>query len=178
MRAATLVNVPEGVQLEMLQLSDATAQGGAAVRMGFLYQIERKQAVLIAERATAPKKVVPQRGAARKNTPAPETTTLGVQMDLDLNEQVEALVARGVAPSAQALQCSCGSNATCSLWRGASAAHDSVAGFDVLAATGPREVHGVDDLLMRRRGASGCVPDRVMLKVHPILAVLLRHSEG
>jgi metal-responsive CopG/Arc/MetJ family transcriptional regulator len=71
--------------------------------MGFLYQIERKQAVLIAERATAPKKVVPQRGAARKNTPAPETTTLGVQMDLDLNEQVEALVARGVAPTKKAV---------------------------------------------------------------------------
>ncbi len=71
--------------------------------MGFLYQIERKQAVLIAERASAPKKVVPQRGAARKNTPTAETTTLGVQMDLDLNEQVEALVARGVAPTKKAV---------------------------------------------------------------------------
>jgi len=65
--------------------------------VGFLYQIERKQAALITarERGGEPK-------VAQKPDGAKGTVTIGVQIELPLSAQIDALVMRHIVPSKKA----------------------------------------------------------------------------
>ena len=71
--------------------------------MSFLYQIEKKQAALIAARGRGD--VLHTAKPAGPETPvaAAVAVTIGVQLDLELNAQVDSLVLRGVAPSKTAV---------------------------------------------------------------------------
>lgn len=66
--------------------------------MSFLYQIERKQAALLAARGRGEVIHTAKPAPTRSEVP-PTTANVGVQLDLELNAKVDSLVLRGVAPS-------------------------------------------------------------------------------
>jgi metal-responsive CopG/Arc/MetJ family transcriptional regulator len=66
--------------------------------MSFLYQIERKQAALIASRKGG-EVIHTAKPAEPELVTTATAVTIGVQLDLELNAQVDSLILRGVAPS-------------------------------------------------------------------------------
>jgi metal-responsive CopG/Arc/MetJ family transcriptional regulator len=74
--------------------------------MSFLYQIERKQAALIAARERGDELKVARKPIVAKEaaTPsaAPAAVTIGVQIELPLSAQIDALVMRHIVPSKKA----------------------------------------------------------------------------
>jgi hypothetical protein len=76
--------------------------------VSFLYQIERKQAALIAARERGDELKVARKPVAAKGaampTPsaAPAAVTIGVQIELPLSAQIDALVLRRIVPSKSA----------------------------------------------------------------------------
>lgn len=74
--------------------------------MSFLYQIERKQAALIAARERGDELKVARKPVVAKDTAtpsaAPAAVTIGVQIELPLSAQIDALVMRRIVPSKSA----------------------------------------------------------------------------
>lgn len=67
--------------------------------MSFLYQIEKKQALLLAARERGDEMKTAKAPSSQKPAEAPTSVTIGVQLDLGLNAQLTELIERGVSPS-------------------------------------------------------------------------------